>query len=164
MISEKRNRRIADDVIEAFHAGHSPLILTERTQHLQILQDLLESKVERLVVLKGGLGKKKLAAINESLDEWKDLPHVVLATGRYLGEGFDDPRLDTLFLAMPVSWRGVVSQYAGRLHRLHDAKSEVRIFDYVDIGHPMLTRMFERRIKGYEALGYSLPSAEEFLL
>jgi superfamily II DNA or RNA helicase len=113
--------------------------------------------------LKGGLGKKKRAAINADLNDWKDSPHVVLATGRYLGEGFDDPRLDTLFLAMPVSWRGVVSQYAGRLHRLHNAKSEVRIFDYVDTGHPMPTRMFERRIKGYEALGYRLPSPEELL-
>lgn len=164
MISEKRNRRIADDVIAAFQAGHSPLILTERTQHLDILREMLGPEIERLVVLKGGLGKKKLAAINDSLDEWKDSPHVVLATGRYLGEGFDDPRLDTLFLVMPVSWRGVLSQYAGRLHRLHDAKNEVRIFDYVDTGHSMLTRMFERRIKGYEALGYSLPSPEKFLL
>ena len=84
--------------------------------------------------------------------------------GVYLGEGFDDPRLDTLFLAMPVSWRGVVSQYTGRLHRLHDAKNEVRIFDYVDTGHPMLTRMFERRIKGYEALGYKLPSPDNLLV
>lgn len=164
MVSEKRNQRIADDVMNAFRAGHSPLILTERTQHLGILRGLLEAEIDHMVVLKGGLGKKKLAAINACLDEWIDLPHVVLATGRYLGEGFDDPRLDTLFLAMPVSWRGVVSQYAGRLHRLHDAKSEVRIFDYVDAGHPMLTRMFERRIKGYEALGYKLPSPEEFLL
>ncbi len=164
MISEKRNRRIANDVMDAYRTGHSPLILTERTQHLEILRELLEPEVELLVVLKGGLGKKKLAAINASLGEWEDLPHVVLATGRYLGEGFDDPRLDTLFLAMPVSWRGVVSQYAGRLHRLCDAKNEVRIFDYVDIGHPMLTRMFERRVKGYEALGYSLPSPETLLL
>ena len=164
VISEKRNQRIALDVIDSYRTGHSPLILTERTQHLEILRGLLEPEIERLVVLKGGLGKKKLAAINACLDEWKDLPHVVVSTGRYLGEGFDDPRLDTLFLTMPVSWRGVVSQYAGRLHRLHDAKSEVRIFDYVDTGYPMLTRMFERRIKGYEALGYCLPMPEEFLL
>ena len=164
MVSEKRNQRITDDVMNAFRAGHSPLILTERTQHLELLRELLKPEIERLVVLKGGLGKKKLAAITANLNEWKDSPHVVLATGRYLGEGFDDPRLDTLFLAMPVSWRGVVSQYAGRLHRLHDTKNEVRIFDYVDTGHPMLTRMFDRRIKGYEALGYKLPSPEAFLL
>ncbi len=162
--SETRNARIAEDVITAYEANRSPLILTERTRHLELLHELLVPKVERLVVLKGGLGKKKLSVINAKLDEWKDLPHVVLATGRYLGEGFDDPRLDTLFLAMPVSWRGVLSQYAGRLHRLHNSKSEVRIFDCVDQGNPVLARMFERRTKGYEALGYSLPTAEKRLL
>ena len=104
-----------------------------------------------------------MAEINEKLNDWKNLPHIVLATGRYLGEGFDDPRLDTLFLAMPVSWRGILSQYAGRLHRLHDSKSEVQIYDYVDQNCPMLSRMFERRIKGYEAFGYKLPSAKDLL-
>ena len=105
-----------------------------------------------------------MVEINGKLNDWKDVPHVILATGRYLGEGFDDSRLDTLFLALPVSWRGIISQYAGRLHRLHDSKTEVRIYDYVDQGNPVLTRMFERRIKGYEAIGYSLPSGETALL
>ncbi len=162
--SNARNRRIADDVLATVAEGRSPLILTERVRHLEILRERIEPNVERLVVLKGGLGKKKLAEINEKLNDWKDLPHIVLATGRYLGEGFDDPRLDTLFLAMPVSWRGILSQYAGRLHRLHDSKSEVRIYDYVDQNSPMLSRMFERRIKGYEALGYSFPSKRIDLL
>ena len=162
--SSARNRRIARDVVNAYGEGRSPLILTERTRHLEILSDLLAPELDRMVVLKGGLGKKKLAEINAKLAEWKDLPHVVLATGRYLGEGFDNPRLDTLFLAMPVSWRGILSQYAGRLHRLHDSKSEVRIHDYVDQDSPVLSRMFERRVKGYEALGYSLPSTEDRLL
>jgi len=85
--------------------------LTERTQHLDILYELLCPKIDRLVLLKGGLGKKQLKEIGTKLNEWHDKPHVVLATGRYLGEGFDDPRLDTLFLAMPVSWRGILSQY-----------------------------------------------------
>jgi len=162
--SKARNRRIADDILSTFSEGRSPLILTERVRHLEILRELIEPKVERLVVLKGGLGKKRMAEINEKLQDWKDLPHIVLATGRYLGEGFDDPRLDTLFLAMPVSWRGILSQYAGRLHRLHDSKNEVRIYDYVDQNCPMLSRMFERRLKGYEALGYNLPSAEDLLV
>jgi superfamily II DNA or RNA helicase len=160
MASKDRNQRIAEDVIAAYAEGRSPLILTERTRHLDVLGEFLEPKIYHLVVLKGGLGKKELAGINGKLNDWKDQPHVVLATGRYLGEGFDDPRLDTLFLAMPVSWRGILSQYAGRLHRLHDSKSEVRIFDYADQASPVLARMFERRIKGYEALGYSFPSAE----
>ncbi len=162
--SNARNQRIASDVVAVFEEGRCPVVLTERTRHLEILHELLEPKVKRLVVLKGGLGKKKLAEINRKLTLWKDLPHVVLATGRYLGEGFDDPRLDTLFLAMPISWRGILSQYAGRLHRLHDSKSEVRVYDYVDQNSPMLSRMFGRRVKGYEALGYSLPSTEPTLL
>ncbi|MCF7847754.1 MAG: DEAD/DEAH box helicase, partial [Kiritimatiellales bacterium] len=162
--SNARNHRIATDVVAAVEEGRCPLVLTERTRHLEILHGLLAPEVERMVLLKGGLGKKKLADINGKLNDWKDLPHVILATGRYLGEGFDDPRLDTLFLAMPVSWRGILSQYAGRLHRLHDSKSEVRIYDYVDQDCPMLVRMFERRVKGYEALGYSFPSTEPALL
>ena len=79
---------------------------------------------------------------------------VIVATGRYLGEGFDDARLDTLFLTMPISWRGTLAQYAGRLHRLHTAKTEVRIYDYADLNAPMLARMHEKRLKGYRAIGY----------
>ncbi|MCC6777460.1 MAG: DUF559 domain-containing protein [Hyphomicrobiales bacterium] len=81
---------------------------------------------------------------------------MLLATGRYVGEGFDDARLDTLFLALPVSWRGTVAQYAGRLHRLHDRKREVRIYDYADLEIPLLARMFDRRCRGYRALGYRI--------
>jgi superfamily II DNA or RNA helicase len=158
-VCDARNQQIAQEVIAEYNTGRSPLILTERTQHLEILAELLEPKIERFVVLKGGLGKKKLKIIMDQLSDWKSEPHVILATGRYLGEGFDDPRLDTLFLVMPVSWRGVLSQYAGRLHRLHDDKREVRIYDYVDQGNPTLGRMFQRRVKGYKALGYALPIA-----
>jgi very-short-patch-repair endonuclease len=113
--------------------------------------------VRHLVVLRGGMGRKqlqdtraRLVAIPESEER------VVLATGGYLGEGFDDARLDTLFLTLPVSWRGTIAQYAGRLHRLHDSKREVRIYDYADLNVPMLARMFDRRCKGYEAVGYTI--------
>jgi very-short-patch-repair endonuclease len=81
---------------------------------------------------------------------------VILATGKYIGEGFDDPRLDTLVLTLPVSWRGTVAQYAGRLHRLYDGKKEVRVYDFVDLNVPMLARMFDRRCRGYEAIGYEI--------
>ena len=91
----------------------------------------------------------RLAAISDNEER------LILATGRYIGEGFDDARLDTLFLALPVSWKGTLIQYAGRLHRLHPDKTEVRIYDYVDSGVPMLARMFERRLRGYRAIGYS---------
>ena len=95
-----------------------------------------------------------------TLDRLAHIPEttsrVILATGRYIGEGFDDPRLDTLFLALPVSWRGTIAQYAGRLHRLHDGKREVRVYDYADLDVPMLARMFDKRCRGYEALGYTI--------
>ena len=81
---------------------------------------------------------------------------VLLATGRYIGEGFDDARLDTLFLALPISWRGTLIQYAGRLHRLDEGKTEVIVYDYADLGVPMLARMHERRLRGYRAMGYDL--------
>ena len=81
---------------------------------------------------------------------------MLLATGSYIGEGFDEPRLDTLFLTLPVSWRGTIAQYVGRLHRLHDGKREVQVYDYADLDVPMLARMFDRRCAGYEAVGYTL--------
>jgi superfamily II DNA or RNA helicase len=86
---------------------------------------------------------------------------VIVATGRYLGEGFDDARLDTLFLTMPISWRGTLAQYAGRLHRLHAAKREVIIYDYVDQDEPMLAKMAGKRQAGYSALGYRVTESED---
>jgi hypothetical protein len=103
------------------------------------------------------MGKKLRQPVNERL---ADIPshegRIILATGKYVGEGFDDPRLDTLFLTLPVSWRGTVAQYAGRLHRLYDGKREVCIYDYADLNVPMLARMFDRRCRGYEAIGYTI--------
>jgi superfamily II DNA or RNA helicase len=108
-------------------------------------------------VLRGGMGKKQRRAAMAALDSISDdEPRVILATGRYIGEGFDDARLDTLFLAMPVSWRGTLQQYVGRLHRLYHDKREVRVYDYVDQNVPMLMRMLSRRIRGYRALGYTV--------
>ncbi len=136
-----RNRRIADDVIEAVKNGRSPLVLTERKEHLDILEQLLATHISHLVVLRAGLGRKQRQAVADRLAEVPaEEGRVVLATGKHVGEGFDDPRLDTLFLTLPVSWRGTVAQYAGRLHRLHDAKREVRIYDYADVNVPMLGR------------------------
>ncbi|MCK5194668.1 MAG: hypothetical protein KAQ71_12720, partial [Desulfobulbaceae bacterium] len=107
--------------------------------------------------LRGGMGKKQRAEIAKRLEEIKaGEERVLIATGRYIGEGFDDPRLDTLFLVLPISWRGTLQQYAGRLHRVYDGKKEVRIYDYVDKKIPMLARMYERRLKGYKAIGYSI--------
>ncbi|MCU0750414.1 MAG: DUF559 domain-containing protein, partial [Akkermansiaceae bacterium] len=152
-----RNRMIVSEILSALRADRSPLVLTERTEHIELLTRLLEPEVRHLIALKGGLSKKDLKAANEQLASIpKDEPRLIIATGRYVGEGFDDPQLDTLFLTMPVSWKGTIAQYAGRLHRLHDGKKVVRIYDYADLDIPMLSRMFDRRCEGYEAIGYSI--------
>lgn len=154
---DARNRRICDDVRESVRNGRSPLVLTERNDHLDRLERGLGEGIQHLVVLRAGLGKKQRQAIAERLAAIpRDEPRVILATGRYIGEGFDDPRLDTLFLTLPVSWRGTIAQYAGRLHRLYDGKREVRIYDYADLDVPMLARMFDRRCRGYETVGYTV--------
>ena len=154
---DTRTRRICDDVTQAVRDGRSPLVLTERNDHLDRLEQGLADGVRHLVVLRAGLGKKQRQAVTERLALIpRDEPRVILATGRYVGEGFDDPRLDTLFLTLPVSWRGTIAQYAGRLHRLYDGKREVRVYDYADLNVPMLARMFDRRCRGYEAVGYTV--------
>jgi len=154
---ELRNRRICDAVIEAANSGRSPLVLTERNDHVDRLETMLARDVRHLVVLRAGLGKKQRQAIADRLAAIpRGEPRVIVATGRYVGEGFDDPRLDTLFLTLPISWRGTVAQYAGRLHRLSDGKKDVRIYDYADLNVPMLARMFDRRCRGYEAVGYEI--------
>jgi superfamily II DNA or RNA helicase len=154
---DARTRRICDDVTQSVRDGRSPLVLTERNDHLDRLEQGLTDGVRHLVVLRAGPGKKQRQAVTERLALIpRDEPRVILATGRYVGEGFDDPRLDTLFLTLPVSWRGTIAQYAGRLHRLYDGKREVRIYDYADLNVPMLARMFDRRCRGYEAVGYTV--------
>lgn len=154
---DQRNKLIVDDVIAAVDNGRSPVILTERREHLERLAPALEDRVAHVVVLRGGMGARQRQAVAERLAA---IPaseeRVIVATGRYLGEGFDDARLDTLFLALPVSWRGTLAQYAGRIHRLNDAKTEVVIYDYADLQVPMLARMYEKRLRGYRAMGYSV--------
>lgn len=150
-----RNAQIVHDIEGVVAEGCCPLVLTERVQHLTILADALNKKVKHVIVLRGGMGKKQRKAAQDRLRAVSDKePRVILATGRYIGEGFDDARLDTLFLAMPISWRGTLQQYVGRLHRLHHDKHEVRVYDYVDQRVPMLMRMLTRRLRGYRALGY----------
>lgn len=154
---EKRNQLIFEDVLSVLEEGRSPIILTERKDHLEILAQMLSRFTKNLIVLKGGMRTKKRREVMERLASIpKNEERILLATGRYIGEGFDDARLDTLFLAMPVSWKGTLIQYAGRLHRLYAGKKEVRIYDYVDQNVPMLMRMYEKRLRGYRAMEYSL--------
>jgi len=153
---EARNAMILNDVVRALEEGRSPILLTERKEHLAYFADRLGRVARHLVVLQGGMGAKADRAVRAQLDAIPpNEERLLLATGRYIGEGFDDARLDTLFLALPVSWKGTLVQYTGRLHRLHPGKREVRIFDYVDGNVPMLLRMFEKRLRGYRAIGYA---------
>ncbi|MCO6439575.1 MAG: DEAD/DEAH box helicase [Nitrococcus mobilis] len=154
---EARNELILNDVITAIEAGRRPLVLTERKDQLAFLAERLSGFVRRLVVCQGGMGAEKRKEVNRQLSAIPDdQERLVLATGRYVGEGLDDPRLDTLFLTMPVAWKGTVTQYAGRLHRLRGDKREARIYDYVDRDVPVLARMFGKRLRAYRAMGYVL--------
>ena len=154
---EARNTLIFEDVLAALEAGRSPILLTERTAHAEYLADRLGRFARNVILLRGGLGTKRNREIARRLEEIPDgEERVLVATGRYAGEGFDDARLDTLFLAMPVSWRGTLAQYVGRLHRLHPDKSEALVYDYVDDEVPALKRMGARRVKGYRSLGYAV--------
>lgn len=152
---KERNQLILDDVVDCLRAGRSPILLTERRDHLEYFAARLRPMVRHLIILQGGMSAKERRNTTEQLATIRGgAERLILATGRYIGEGFDDARLDTLFLALPVSWKGTLVQYTGRLHRLHPGKIEVRIFDYVDRGVPILARMFERRLQGYRAIGY----------
>ena len=127
---QPRNALIADDIVAAANSGRTPLVLTGRTEHLKCLQLALTGRIKNLFVLRGGMGKKQRAkAAGEISAVPLHEPRVILATGSYIGEGFDDPRLDTLFLAAPISWRGTLQQYVGRLHRLHEGKRVVQVYD-----------------------------------
>ncbi len=153
----RRNELILDDVIATIREGRSPLVLTERKEHVEFLAERLERYARNLFVLTGGTPEKARRDLVTRMSELPaNEPRTIVATGKFVGEGFDDAKLDTLFLTLPVSWKGVVDQYVGRLHRIHAGKIEVRIFDYVDQRVPRLARMFDKRLKRYRSLGYVL--------
>jgi superfamily II DNA or RNA helicase len=158
---EARNALILDDVLSALEAGRSPLLLTERRDHLDYLAAKLRPAARHLIVLHGGMtAKERKAALAALAGIPASEERAVVATGRFIGEGFDDPRLDTLVFAMPIAWRGTLVQYAGRLHRVHAGKREVRVYDYLDGRVPVLASMFKKRLRGYRALGYE-PANED---
>ena len=157
IVDNDRNQLICEEIIQAVRNGRYPVVLTERNAHLDYLSHRLVTEVPHLIVLRGGMKAKDIAeATNRLLTIPANEGRVVLATGKFIGEGFDDARLDTLFLTLPISWRGTIAQYVGRLHRLHDCKNEVQVYDYADLNVPMLERMFNRRCSGYEAVGYRI--------
>lgn len=154
---QARTHAIAAEVRDAFEQGRKVLVLTERTEHLDAIQAELDGLQTSPFMLHGRLSKKQRAALVADLNALPpDAPRVLLSTGKLVGEGFDHPPLDTLVLAMPVSWKGTLQQYAGRLHRDHEGKTDVRIIDFVDSGHPALLRMWDKRQAGYRAMGYRL--------
>ncbi len=156
-----RNELIVADVIESHANGRNCVVLTERTAHVELLAKALSANIPNVIALVGGMGAKDY---RDKMQQIANVPIgsalTLVATGKYLGEGFDEPRLDTLFLAMPISWKGTLQQYAGRLHRLFENKKEVQIFDYVDIHVKMLERMYHKRIAGYASIGYKTKGEE----
>ena len=141
----------------ALEAGRTPIILTERREHVLLLADRLKGYCKNVITLFGTASAKVRRETMEKLQTIaEDEPLVIVATGKYVGEGFDYPRLDTLFLALPIAWKGKVAQYAGRLHRNYPGKNEVLIYDYVDIHVPVLESMYQKRLKGYAAIGYKI--------
>jgi superfamily II DNA or RNA helicase len=156
-INDDRNKMIIQDILDAHREGRECLVLSERLEHLDILKEALKGHISSLFVLKGGLGKKQIKAIMEAIQNNPSHEHkVILATGKYLGEGFDLPSLDTLFLVFPFSWKGMLVQYTGRLNRASYGKNEIQVYDYVDEKVPVLSRMYGRRLKGYKALGFTV--------
>ena len=160
----ERNGRVADDVLTAYREGRKVLVLTERTKHLTLLREALGDAVEYCFVLHGSLSRKQRTAIFAELEALDDsIPRVLLGTGRLIGEGFDHRPLDTLVLAMPISWKGTLQQYAGRLHREHADKQDVRIYDYIEHDQPQLARMWNKRQRGYRAMGYRIKPVDEII-
>jgi len=158
---DERTRAIAAEVKDAFARGRKVLVLTERTEHLDAIRIALHDQIPPPLMLHGRMSRRQRGALIAELEALPaDAPRILLATGKLVGEGFDHPALDTLVLAMPVSWKGTLQQYAGRLHREHAGKAGVRIIDFVDTGHPALLRMWERRQRGYRAMGYRVGSAD----
>ena len=158
---EDRNALIFDDVLTALEAGRSPILLTERKDHADRFAERLGRFASNVILLRGGMGARQRREIMQRLEEVTDREErVLVATGRYIGEGFDDARLDTLFLTMPISWRGTLAQYVGRLHRIHPEKREVLVYDYLDDAVPVLRRMAAKRVRGYENLGYTVKTPD----
>jgi superfamily II DNA or RNA helicase len=159
VVNEMRNQLIIDDVVNSHQQGRSCLVLTERTAHVKLLAKALSEKIPEVISLTGKMGTKVTGEIFKRISETPAERQLTLvATGKFIGEGFDEPRLDTLFLTMPISWKGTIQQYAGRLHRLFADKKEVQIYDYVDIHLKMLEKMYGRRLNGYASIGYKAKS------
>lgn len=160
--SELRNKQITDDALNIAEHGRTPIILTERIEHAAVLSSQLSVKCANVITLVGTMSAKEKRETMTKLGNIPDSePLIIVASGKYVGEGFDFPRLDTLLLAMPIAWKGKVSQYTGRLHRNYEGKTEVRIYDYVDVHVPVLERMYQKRVRSYASIGYQISVTEQ---
>lgn len=161
--NQARNQLIINDVKNTLKIGKTPLILSDRISHLEILKSELKDSAKNIFLITGkGTLKQKKEILQRLEFVSKDESLIILATGKYVGEGFDNPRLDTLFLAMPFSWKGTLAQYCGRIHRNYEGKSEVVIFDYVDLRIPVFDKMYQKRLKGYKQLDYEIKQNLDF--
>ena len=155
--NEDRNKLIVQDIFDAYKEGRNCLVISERLEHLDIIKELLNEYASPIFLLKGGLGKKQVKEIMTAIQNKLSHEHIIiLATGKYLGEGFDLPNLDTLFLVFPFSWRGLLIQYTGRLNRIYQGKNEIRVYDYADDQEPLLAKMYRKRLKSYKSIGFSV--------
>lgn len=160
--NEERNDLIIRDAMKAVELNRTPLILTERKEHAKVLENKLINVAEHVVLLLGSdTAKQKKEKLERLQNISKNESFIVIATSTYIGEGFDEPRLDTLFLTMPIVWKGRLSQYAGRLHRNYEGKNEVLIYDYIDYQVPVLNRMYHKRLKGYAEIGYQVKQSDD---
>lgn len=156
-----RNELIVNDAIEAASNGRHPLVLSKRKKHAEELCRLLQSRGHEPILLTGEIDAKERKAILKSLPSFEHDHRIIVATESLLGEGFDLSYLDTLLIATPISWDGSITQQAGRLHRSHEGKQRVEIFDYVDLSIPMFARMYQKRLKTYAKLGYEVFAAND---
>jgi len=160
---EYRNIFIVKDVVKVLKEGRSPIILTNRTSHVATLAELLKPHCSNVITL---IGSERTKEKRQKMEHLQSIPPseqlVIVATGKYVGEGFDYARLDTLFLVSPVAWKGIIAQYAGRLHREFEGKQDVQIYDYIDIRVPICESMYRKRLKGYASIGYRIRNNEAF--
>ncbi|MHB9782236.1 TOTE conflict system archaeo-eukaryotic primase domain-containing protein [Streptococcus sp. 10F2] len=158
---ESRNQLIVGDVLDQIRQQRNCLVIVNRIEHIEILSELLLSKgFDCIFTLSGNTKTSIRKRVLEEIDKEKR-GFILISTGKFIGEGFDLPQLDTLFLVGPLSWKNNLIQYAGRLHRSHEEKREVRIFDYLDIHVPYLERMFQRRQVAYKQMGYEIIEKEK---
>lgn len=155
---EERNKRIADDIRKAYKQKRNALVLTDRIEHINILKNLLDD-LDNVFIINGQLSKNEKNEFYNNIGNVKN-GFVIISTGKYIGEGFDDRRLDTLFIVSPFRWNGTLEQYVGRLHRSNEDKHNVEVHDYIDINVSLFANMYHERLRGYRKLGYIVDGDE----